>query len=381
MMELFRANASIHTNPAFISTLANSVSVGATAFTVASGAGASLPSPTGGDYFRLRIGTDAAPEVVRVTARSGDVCTCDALAASHAAGDAVVWTVSGEILEGFAFKDSSTYAVDYFWNYLVLGLGMNGIDNSTTFTDMKGNTITPNGNAKITGNQASFDGTNSYLTGSYALVDFKSSDFAIAFDLTSTQNQRDTGLVAHNSTSAFTSGAWVMVMNRASSSEGDLAVYSYDYNYGASPMLQTTGVKVNDGTKHRIVFQRTGSELSIYVDGTSRAGVSWGWACASITTDCRIGDDANFHPRELNGLMDSFRIYMGKTPPISFLSFAADYSAYVVPIPIGAYCMKGTDGAKDVYWAAFDPAATPTATWPPASGAVTGNTKVFMQVN
>ena len=99
-MELFRADNTSHTNPAFISTLAGSVSAGATSFTVATGAGSLLPSPTGGDFFRLRIGTNATNEVVRVTSRSGDVCTCDALVDDHAAGDGVIWTVSGETLEG-----------------------------------------------------------------------------------------------------------------------------------------------------------------------------------------------------------------------------------------------------------------------------------------
>ena len=99
-MELFRADTGIHTNPPFISTLTSAVSATDTSFTVATGAGALLPSPTGGDYFRLRIGTNSAPEVVKVTARSGDVCTCDALTNNHTAGDDVIWTVSGETLEG-----------------------------------------------------------------------------------------------------------------------------------------------------------------------------------------------------------------------------------------------------------------------------------------
>lgn len=105
--ELFRANASAHTNPAFSSTLASSVSVGATSFSVATGDGAYLPSPTNGDFFRLRIGTNASNEVVRVTARSGDVLTCDALEAGHTAGDAVIWTVSGETLEALRLPEQS----------------------------------------------------------------------------------------------------------------------------------------------------------------------------------------------------------------------------------------------------------------------------------
>jgi hypothetical protein len=103
--ELFRANGATHTNPAFASTLASNVSASATSLAVATGDGAYLPSPTGGDFFRLRVGTNASNEVVRVTGRTGDTLACDALEASHTAGDDVKWTVSGETLEALRLPD------------------------------------------------------------------------------------------------------------------------------------------------------------------------------------------------------------------------------------------------------------------------------------
>lgn len=114
--ELFRADESSHLNPAFISTLASPVSIGATSFTVATGDGAKLPSPSNGDWFRLRMGTNAAPEVVRVTARSGDVCTCDVLAAGHAAAVEVVWTIPGETMEDLQLSTGKMALLNRFFS-------------------------------------------------------------------------------------------------------------------------------------------------------------------------------------------------------------------------------------------------------------------------
>lgn len=147
-MELFRANTSIHTNPAFISTLASSVSAGATSFTVATGAGDVLPSPTGGDYFRLRIGTNAAPEVARITARSGDVCTCDALANNHTAGDDVIWTVSGETLEGLqASKGSVIVEIDYVT--LTTTTNISSTNSASPTNIISGNAKTYDGSTRV----------------------------------------------------------------------------------------------------------------------------------------------------------------------------------------------------------------------------------------
>lgn len=70
MPQLFANNAQ--------GTLASSANPSDTTLTLATGTGASFPSPTGGDFLRLTLtepGAESSWEVVTCTARSGDVLT------------------------------------------------------------------------------------------------------------------------------------------------------------------------------------------------------------------------------------------------------------------------------------------------------------------
>ena len=55
--------------------------------------------------------------------------------------------------------------VDPYWGKVVLAMPMTGADGSTTFIDLKGNTVTPYGNAKISTNQSKFGGSSAYFDG------------------------------------------------------------------------------------------------------------------------------------------------------------------------------------------------------------------------
>jgi hypothetical protein len=78
-------------------------------------------------------------------------------------------------------------ACDPYWNSVVLALHMDGANNSTTFTDEKGNTVTPYGNAQIStaaskfgGASAYFDGSGDYLSvSSSSSINLSSGDFTI----------------------------------------------------------------------------------------------------------------------------------------------------------------------------------------------------------
>lgn len=90
-MRLFANNAS--------STLASPISNSALSMTVASGEGARFPSPGAGDYFNITLckvtsGIESEIEIVKVTARSGDIFTIQraqegTTAVAHASGDFV----------------------------------------------------------------------------------------------------------------------------------------------------------------------------------------------------------------------------------------------------------------------------------------------------
>jgi len=77
-------------------TLASSISSGATSFSVASASG--FPALGGSDHMYVTIDL----EVVKVTAVSGTTFTCDATSGGHSAGDTVEIRVSAELLNDFA---------------------------------------------------------------------------------------------------------------------------------------------------------------------------------------------------------------------------------------------------------------------------------------
>lgn len=95
------------------SALAADIGIGAVSFTLATGEGAEFPTLSGAQYFYVRIGTDASNEVVRVTARSGDVCTCLATASAWTAGTRVMLPVCKEIFDAIPrlITADTTYTV------------------------------------------------------------------------------------------------------------------------------------------------------------------------------------------------------------------------------------------------------------------------------
>jgi hypothetical protein len=102
-MKLFANNAS--------TTLASPISNSALSLTVATGDGAKFPNPTGGDDFNMTIatvtaGVETAIEIVKVTARSGDVMTIvrgqeGTTAVAHATGDYIGLRVTAAIMTAY----------------------------------------------------------------------------------------------------------------------------------------------------------------------------------------------------------------------------------------------------------------------------------------
>jgi len=87
------------------STLNAAVSVGATSFYVQSGTGGLFPAFGPDEIAYIRLGTDSQNEVVKVTARTGDLLTCEALACNWVNGSPVILTINAEALESFAQLD------------------------------------------------------------------------------------------------------------------------------------------------------------------------------------------------------------------------------------------------------------------------------------
>jgi hypothetical protein len=102
---------------------------------------------------------------------------------------------------------------------------------------------------------------------------------------------------------------WTLMINNASSTAGDIALYLGDLS-GAVPLLLTTGVSIRDDVWHHIAIVRNGSAWACYVDGTSRATGTFSGGISNISSGPRIGADQNYG-RYFAGYIDEIRITKG----------------------------------------------------------------------
>src|SRR5580765_964900 len=98
-------------------TLAGGITSGATSLTVASGAGAKFPSPTGGDYFVATLinTTTLVSEIIHVTARSTDTFTIvraqeGTPAVAWASGDTIAMLMTAGTAQAF-LQATASFAV------------------------------------------------------------------------------------------------------------------------------------------------------------------------------------------------------------------------------------------------------------------------------
>lgn len=83
-----------------IANLSAGISAGATSFSVSTGTGSLFPTISSSlDFFYVRLGSDSANEVVKVTARSGDSFTCVATTGAWSIGTQAALTISKEALD------------------------------------------------------------------------------------------------------------------------------------------------------------------------------------------------------------------------------------------------------------------------------------------
>lgn len=155
-----------------------------------------------------------------------------------------------------------------YWDKLVLGLHCDGTNGSTTFTDVKGKTVTANGNAQIstaqypalTGKTSSayFDGTGDYLSvPDSAAWDFGSADFSVRC------------LVRFGSLAA---AYQALVSQYQNSTTGWAVQYSNSGTtlrfYYAGDTAATFSWSPSINTWYEIEISRSGSSLRAFVDGT-----------------------------------------------------------------------------------------------------------------
>lgn len=215
------------------------------------------------------------------------------------------------------------------WAKTVLQLHFDGVDTSTTFTDQKGRTVTPSGNAQIDtgdskfgGASGIFDGTGDYLTVSAHKSFNLPNAFTIDFWVKTSQTGRQYATIIERDNGAFSSGSWSVLFNQATASDGIIYFAHHSYVSDGSPVVKST-TAINNGAWHHVAIVGIGSHVLLFVDGVLEDEKPVSAAPAVNTSSILIGKSVNAS-REFAGALDELRIVKGQavwtadfTPPTS----------------------------------------------------------------
>ena len=269
--------------------------------------------------------------------------------------------------------DAKTITGDQYYNSCSLLLHCDGSNGSTTFTDNSPSpkTVTATNGAAIStaqskfgGASALFDGTNDYVSiPDNEALEPGTSDLTWEMWIKTTSSVQYTTLYSR-SPSLFSSGMWSLMINQASSTAGDIALYLGDFS-DSSPLLLTTGISIRDDVWHHIAIVRIGSAWACYVDGISRATGTFSGGISNISSGPRIGSDQNYG-RYFAGYIDEVRITKGIarytsnfTPSTTqFLDSTGDANSNVVVNSTATGFAIGTGGINGAQlakaWVNFD---------------------------
>lgn len=244
-----------------------------------------------------------------------------------------VYQLSSVVGQGYAAEKSIIAQGGFiYWGNVVLQLGMQGANNSTTFTDERAHTVTPVGNAKISATQSQF-GSSAYFDGS---GDYYSIPATSDFNLGSGAMTIEFWVYR---VSGPTYSRVLMFGPNGSSSSCQLNLTS-DGSVWFFPAVGSpaSGYSVGAGSytlntwQHIAIVQETATMFAIYVNGVQK-GRGAGGAFPSTTYTLKVGGDTSL---DLSGNIRQLRITKG----------VARYMA-AFPVPTAPY----EEGAADPYWA------------------------------
>jgi len=230
---------------------------------------------------------------------------------------------------------------------------MNGSSGSTTFTDSSSNAlaVTPYGNARISTDDSKFGGACAYFDGSgdylvltdAAVLEPGGGDWTWELWIKTSSSIQYATLVSRTP-SGIGSGAWALMMNHASSTSGDLALYVGNYATNA-PLIATSGVSVRDNAWHHIAVVRNGGAWTIYIDGVNRGTGTWAGAIADIAGNTYIGRDQSY-VRDYSGYIDDLRFTKIARYTANFTPPAAPFADIQFVVNFPATSVQG-DAACD----------------------------------
>ena len=200
--------------------------------------------------------------------------------------------------------------VDPYWSSVVLNLRMEGANNGTVFTDDKGKTVTPSGNAKTStadfkyGRSSAYsDGTGGYLTSPVDTgASFGTDDFTVEawVNIPAYSNMAifDTLPIGG---SGSRSNSIVFIINNSG--------YLTSFHAGGFRSTSTNQISLN--TWIHIAFVRSGNNLTYYINGVDNGSVSIAGLNDSLggLVIGTVSDSVGAY--NFNGYIDELRITKG----------------------------------------------------------------------
>lgn len=220
-------------------------------------------------------------------------------------------------------------AGDQYWYLKVLGLHCDGTNGSTTFTDVKGKTVTAYGDAQIstaqypslTGKSSSayFDGAGDYLQLSNTSdFDFGSGDFLVRLRIRLSSVTGNRAIIHRGQSSGYAPWALWLLGDKLYG-EGSITGSSWAYELTGS-----TTLSVN--TWYVVELYRYGTEVGIRVNGAREAYTTVSGSLMVSTASPRIGANS-IGTNAYAGYISEVEIYKGATPN------TADYTPSGGPFP------------------------------------------------
>lgn len=195
---------------------------------------------------------------------------------------------------------------DPYIDLVVLGLHFDGTNGSTTFTDIRGATVTASGNAQLSTDAAAFggisglfDGTGDYLTVTNNTNHRGWGDFTIDGFVTLAATTADYGVF--DKRSALTARGLSIFFDNASDKfmfvAGDTDTGSWNVSISSSV--------VTSATRYHLQFSRGGSTWYAFLNGTLISSQTWSGTIADDTANIQFG--AAYSAISLNGRLDDWR--------------------------------------------------------------------------
>lgn len=219
---------------------------------------------------------------------------------------------------------TATVATDPYFGSVELLMHFDGTDGSTTFTDVKGNTCTANGNAQIDTAQAKFGGSSGLFDGVNDFVRVAGSiDFYLGggdFTIECFVRPLSTvGLLFIASPRRVSGAGWNWWFGQ---SGGVLYFFAFGPSEGATLVQLSGGTLATGGAFQHVGVTRSGNTWRLLHDGAVVDTETVSGSIYNANVDLLIGKDAAVPGRDWNGHIDEFRLTVG----------AARYTgAYTVP--------------------------------------------------